>query len=221
MGLCFVFIFRANVIVNILPEANKEIRSAQGAIGQTRSKCGRGGATIRLAPDGDISVSNAFTDTASSGHRYLHNVGSTLNARKIGLLWRAGLSRVGLRSSPSQEERGVSDTLQRLVLGLLRSPTRDKPARHREICQGLKSCVDTHAHRGQAPSHILNCEHIQVWEGACPRWLSQACRLAYIRHSANNASKFGSRSLAFRNTTPICCCSRYRACSGISFTRFS
>lgn len=34
------------------------------------------------------------------------------------------------------------------------------------------------------------------------------CRLAYIRHSANNASKFGSRSLAFKNTTPICCCSR-------------
>jgi hypothetical protein len=29
VGLCFVFIFRANVIVNILPEANKEMRLAQ------------------------------------------------------------------------------------------------------------------------------------------------------------------------------------------------
>jgi len=58
--------------------------------------------------------------------RYLHNFDSTLNVRQIGLLWRAvlwqaglwraglwraGLSRVGLRSSPSKEERGVSDTL--------------------------------------------------------------------------------------------------------------
>ncbi|PMX27101.1 hypothetical protein C1Y26_17810 [Pseudomonas sp. MPR-R2A7] len=55
------------------------------------TECGRG-----LAPD---------------EHGYLHNFGSTLNARQIGLLWRAGLSRVGLRSSPSQEKRGVSDTL--------------------------------------------------------------------------------------------------------------
>ncbi|RZI29551.1 hypothetical protein EUX57_22195 [Pseudomonas orientalis] len=88
MGLCFVFIFRANVIVNILPEANKEIRSAQGAIGQTRSKCGRGGATIRLAPDGDISVCNAVTDTASSGHRHLRNSAApnrTHDAKRVAL----------------------------------------------------------------------------------------------------------------------------------------
>jgi hypothetical protein len=33
-------------------------------------------------------------------------------ARKpVNTLWRAGLSRVGLRSSPIKEERGVSDTL--------------------------------------------------------------------------------------------------------------
>ncbi|MGR4039943.1 hypothetical protein FW796_11010 [Pseudomonas sp. 910_21] len=35
-----------------------------------------------------------------------------------------------------------------------------------------------------------------------------AWRLAYIRHSASSASRFGSRSLALRNTTPICCCRR-------------
>jgi len=46
------------------------------------------------------------------------------------LLWRAGLPRVGLRSSPNQSECGVSGTPLRLVLGLLRSPTRGKPARH-------------------------------------------------------------------------------------------
>ncbi|MET4715778.1 hypothetical protein ACVKS2_004924, partial [Pseudomonas sp. PvP125] len=31
----------------------------------------------------------------------------------------------------NQAKRGVPDTAQRLVLGLLRSPTQDKPARHR------------------------------------------------------------------------------------------
>ena len=46
------------------------------------------------------------------------------------MLWRAGLPRVGLRSSPNtgaaqcQAERG------RLVPGPLRAPTRGKPARH-------------------------------------------------------------------------------------------
>ncbi|MET4715175.1 hypothetical protein ACVKS2_004938, partial [Pseudomonas sp. PvP125] len=31
---------------------------------------------------------------------------------------------------PNRAKRGVPDTAQRLVLGLLRSPTQDKPARH-------------------------------------------------------------------------------------------
>ncbi|MET4715360.1 hypothetical protein ABID93_004459, partial [Pseudomonas trivialis] len=48
------------------------------------------------------------------------------------LLWRAGLPRVGVRSAPHRAKRGVPDTAQRLALGLLRSPTQDKPARHRE-----------------------------------------------------------------------------------------
>ncbi|MET4711940.1 hypothetical protein ABID93_000994, partial [Pseudomonas trivialis] len=34
--------------------------------------------------------------------------------------------------APNQAKRGVPDTAQRLVLGLLRSPTQDKPARQRE-----------------------------------------------------------------------------------------
>jgi len=71
---------------------------------------------------------------ARDGHRYLHNLGSTLNARQIGLLWRAGLSRVGLRSSPKTSLYRVSGTPRSSLLGLLRSPTRDKPARHGEIC---------------------------------------------------------------------------------------
>ncbi len=45
-------------------------------------------------------------------------------------LWRAGLPRVGVRSAPNQGKRGVPDTALRMVLGLLRSPTRGKPARH-------------------------------------------------------------------------------------------
>jgi len=49
----------------------------------------------------------------------------------VGLLWRAGLPRVGVRSAPNPAKRGVPDTAQRLVLGLLRSPTRGKPARHK------------------------------------------------------------------------------------------
>ncbi|WP_222934679.1 hypothetical protein, partial [Pseudomonas poae] len=36
------------------------------------------------------------------------------------------------RSAPNPAKCGVPDTAQRLVLGLLRSPTQDKPARHRE-----------------------------------------------------------------------------------------
>ena len=51
------------------------------------------------------------SDAPPSQHRYLHNFGPTLNARQIGHLWRAGLSPVGLRSSPCKEECGVSDTL--------------------------------------------------------------------------------------------------------------
>jgi len=55
---------------------------------------------------------------------------------KPGPLWRAGLSnrrtaRVGVRSAPDEDKCGVSDTPLRLVLGLLRSPTRDKPAHHK------------------------------------------------------------------------------------------
>ncbi|TKJ70286.1 hypothetical protein PspCFBP13509_31080 [Pseudomonas sp. CFBP13509] len=44
------------------------------------------------------------------------------------------------------------------VLGLLRSPARGKPAHHRSLIAidsvVTGSCVDTHAHRGKAPSHI-------------------------------------------------------------------
>ncbi|TWR58187.1 hypothetical protein FIV41_18370 [Pseudomonas marginalis] len=53
------------------------------------------------------------------------------NEVAAGLLWRAGLPRVGVRSAPDEDECGVSGTPLRLVLGLLRSPTRGKPARHR------------------------------------------------------------------------------------------
>jgi hypothetical protein len=48
-------------------------------------------------------------------------------------LWRAGLPRVGVRSAPDDDECGVSGTPLRLVLGLLRNPTRGKPARHRLV----------------------------------------------------------------------------------------
>jgi hypothetical protein len=58
-------------------------------------------------------------------------------------LWRAGLSnrrtaRVGLRSSPKTSFHRVSDTPRSSLLGLLRSPTRDKPARHNSpICRAF------------------------------------------------------------------------------------
>ncbi len=39
---------------------------------------------------------------------------------------------LGCEAPPNQAKRGVPDTAQRLALGLLRSPTQDKPARHRE-----------------------------------------------------------------------------------------
>ena len=56
---------------------------------------------------------------------------AALSRSKLGPLWRAGLSRVGVRSAPDEDECSVSGTPLRLVLGLLRSPTRDKPARHK------------------------------------------------------------------------------------------
>ncbi|PMX04975.1 hypothetical protein C1Y18_33520 [Pseudomonas sp. MPR-R5A] len=48
----------------------------------------------------------------------------------VGLSWRAGLPRVGLRSSPNKAECGVSGIFWLLIPGLLRGPTRGKPARH-------------------------------------------------------------------------------------------
>src|SRR5471032_196818 len=54
-----------------------------------------------------------------------------------GLLWRAGLPRVGLRSGPETWRCGVLGEMQWLLLGLLRCPTRGKPARHsKPACQG-------------------------------------------------------------------------------------
>jgi hypothetical protein len=49
---------------------------------------------------------------------------------RAGLLWRAGLPRVGLRSSPIKDAEFTHTALGRQVLGLLRNPTRGKPARH-------------------------------------------------------------------------------------------
>ncbi|WWG80735.1 hypothetical protein VRC34_05020 [Pseudomonas poae] len=57
-------------------------------------------------------------------------------------LWRAGLPRVGVRSAPNPAKRGVPDTAQRLVLGLLRTPTQGKPARHRvPVCRADKPAL--------------------------------------------------------------------------------
>ena len=50
-------------------------------------------------------------------------------ARKpVNTLWRAGLSRVGLRSSPIKEDAVYQTLCSGWFWGLLRSPTRDKPA---------------------------------------------------------------------------------------------
>ncbi len=80
---------------------------------------------------------------ACHGHRYryLHNVGSTLNARPIGLLWRAGLSRVGLRSPPKP-----ASTL--LYWGCFAAQRGTSPLATRRFVRGLKSCADTHAAMG-------------------------------------------------------------------------
>ncbi|KRP54627.1 hypothetical protein TU75_00895 [Pseudomonas poae] len=64
----------------------------------------------------------------------LHQVFDLAASRsKLAPLWRAGLPRVGVRSAPNQGERDVPDTALSKVLGLLRSPTQDKPARHRNV----------------------------------------------------------------------------------------
>ena len=47
-----------------------------------------------------------------------------------GLLWRAGLPRAGLRSSPNKPTPVSPGTPRRQVLGRLRHPTGDKPPRH-------------------------------------------------------------------------------------------
>jgi len=50
--------------------------------------------------------------------------------RSLGLLWRAGLQRVGLRSGAKNRRRCFGWNYAVASLGLLRSPTRGKPARH-------------------------------------------------------------------------------------------
>ncbi len=47
-----------------------------------------------------------------------------------GSLWRAGLPRVGARSGPDTAGTVFQKDVIGEVLGLLRSPTRGKPARH-------------------------------------------------------------------------------------------
>ncbi|SDT03884.1 hypothetical protein [Pseudomonas trivialis] len=50
---------------------------------------------------------------------------------------------VGLRSSPNTSVHGVSETPQSPLSGLLRSPTRGKPARHRSpLCRGVAERAD-------------------------------------------------------------------------------
>ncbi len=79
----------------------------------------------------------APTVGASARQRFFHrNTRQLQPRRRVVNLWRAGLSnrrtdRVGGRSASDEEEGGVSGTPLHLVLGLLRSPTRGKPARHR------------------------------------------------------------------------------------------
>ena len=53
------------------------------------------------------------------------------------------MPRAGLRSSPTQEALGVSDITQRLVLGLLRSPARGKPAHHNKPARDIDGIVHT------------------------------------------------------------------------------
>jgi carboxylesterase len=59
--------------------------------------------------------------------------GRRLTGWRAGLLWRAGLPRVGWRSRPITDTARVQLELRCLGLGLLRSPTRGKPARHNKL----------------------------------------------------------------------------------------
>ncbi|TVT90021.1 hypothetical protein FPT15_16950 [Pseudomonas sp. RGB] len=70
------------------------------------------------------------------------------------LLWRAGLPRVGARSAPTSDaavqliNRGVR------FWGLLRSPTRGKPARHNKPARHDKpSCHNQPARHNKPPCH--------------------------------------------------------------------
>ncbi|WP_338493590.1 hypothetical protein [Pseudomonas trivialis] len=57
-------------------------------------------------------------------------------------LWRAGLPRVGLRSSPKTRHRGVPETAHSSLPGLLRSPTRASPLATEALAADVRHQVD-------------------------------------------------------------------------------
>ena len=89
-----------------------------------------------------ICVSLCFSQRANCcGKRACWRAGLSLRAGflwRAGLSWRAGLPRVGLRSGPETRRHGSILKNAVVLLGLLRSPTRGKPARHNSpFCHDL------------------------------------------------------------------------------------
>ncbi len=81
----------------------------------------------------------------------------------------------------------------------------DGRARGDGSATGALWCADRHVpYRSWLSARAVGAVLHRAWAGRLNR--VQRRWLAYIRHSARSASRFGSRSLALRNTTPICCC---------------
>ncbi len=155
-----------------------------------RSKCGRGGATIRLAPDGGLGADqDAGLDRVHirfCGHGFFGfrpYGGSLLKSAKVSktLLPHHSAPRLGSvcplsglnpwAAATRHPWRGAANPAscrvahgfkpafgQRGLTGRLRSKAdqdQERLAAHRGYGWALQRCVDTYAHRGQAPSHIL------------------------------------------------------------------
>ncbi|VVN95115.1 hypothetical protein PS834_02199 [Pseudomonas fluorescens] len=115
-------------------------------------------------------------------------------SRPADFLWRAGLPRAGLRSSPTPTTVDISGTPRQQGLGRLRHPARGKPARHRDgghqvrIFWRLRSRRQQH-HRSFVARRLL------VASGLAPRWAAQqphSNHRRYFRHTA--PAGFGAAS---------------------------
>ncbi len=101
-------------------------------------------------------------------------------------LWRAGLPRAGLHSSPTPNTVDISGTPRQQGLGRLRHPARGKPARHRDGGQPVRFFWKLRSGRREYYRTFV-ARRLLVASGLAPRWAAQqphSRRRRYFWHTA-------------------------------------